>query len=321
MRSGRPGRSLQLRPSWPPRGTPAAAACFRRWSIPRPPPCRHWWRSGSSNMVSISDCSRIERRPRAPVLRASALRAMALSAAGRISRSTPSICSSLVNCLTTAFFGSVRICTSASSLSSASEATTGMRPTSSGIRPNLIRSSGSTSRNTSVRLRCFLLLTEAPKPMPEASVRFSITFSRPGERAAADEQDVGRVDLQEILVRVLAPALRRHAGHGAFDQLEQRLLHALARHVAGDRGVVGLARDLVDLVDVDDAALGALDFVVAALQQLLDDVLDVLAHVAGFGQRGGIGHHEGHVEHARQRLGQQRLARAGGADQQDVALG
>ena len=33
---------------------------------------------GSSNIVSISDCSRIERRPRAPVLRASALRAIAL---------------------------------------------------------------------------------------------------------------------------------------------------------------------------------------------------------------------------------------------------
>jgi hypothetical protein len=31
-----------------------------------------------------------------------------------------------------------------------------------------------------------------------------------GERAAADEQDVRRVDLDELLVRVLAPALRRH---------------------------------------------------------------------------------------------------------------
>ena len=91
--------------------------------------------------------------------------------------------------------------------------------------------------------------------MPERSVRFWMTFLQAVERAAADEQDVGRVDLQEILVRVLAPALRRHAGHRAFDHLEQRLLHALARHVAGDRRVVGLARDLVDLVDVDDAAL------------------------------------------------------------------
>ena len=119
----------------------------------------------------------------------------------------------------------------------------------------------------------------------------------------------------------LRPALRRHRGDGAFHDLQQRLLHALARHVAGDRGVVGLARNLVDLVDIDDAALRALDIVVGRLQQLEDDVLHVLADVAGFGERGGVGHGEGHVEDARQRLRQQRLARAGRPDQQDVRLG
>ena len=75
------------------------------------------------------------------------------------------------------------------------------------------------------------------------------------ERAAADEQDVRRVDLEELLVRVLAPALRRNVGDGAFEDLQQRLLDAFARHVAGDRGVLVLAADLVDFVDVDDALL------------------------------------------------------------------
>src|SRR5205085_5083200 len=46
------------------------------------------------------------------------------------------------------------------------------------------------------------------------------------EGAAADEQDVGRVDLQELLLRMLAPALRRDGGGGAFHQLQQRLLDA-----------------------------------------------------------------------------------------------
>jgi hypothetical protein len=55
---------------------------------------------------------------------------------------------------------------------------------------------------------------------------------------------------------MLAAALRRHAGDGALHDLEQRLLHALARYVAADRGIVGLARYLVDLVDIDDAARG-----------------------------------------------------------------
>ena len=42
----------------------------------------------------------------------------------------------------------------------------------------------------------------------------------------------------------------------ALDDLEERLLDALAGHVAGDGEVLGLAGDLVDLVDVDDADLG-----------------------------------------------------------------
>ena len=152
-------------------------------------------------------------------------------------------------------------------------------------------------------------------------MREEMILSSPAKAPPHDEQDVGRVDLQEFLLRMLAPALRRHGGNGAFHDLEQRLLHALARHVAGDRRVVGLAADLVDFVDIDDAALRPLDIVVGDLQQLEDDVLDVLADIAGFGQRRGVGHGEGHVEDARQRLGQQRLAAARGADQHDVRFG
>ncbi len=142
----------------------------------------------------------------------------------------------------------------------------------------------------------------------------------PGEGSAADEQDVGRIDLQKFLLRMFAPALRRHGGDGAFHDLQQGLLHALARNVAGDGRIVGFARNLVDFVDIHNAALRPLDIVVGRLQQLEDDVLDILADIAGFRQRGGVGHGERHVEDARQRLRQHGLADAGGADQQDVRL-
>ena len=67
---------------------------------------------------------------------------------------------------------------------------------------------------------------------------------------------------------MLAPALRRHRSDGALHDLEERLLHAFAGHVAGDRWVIGLSADFIDLVDVYDAALGALDVVIRRLQQL-----------------------------------------------------
>src|SRR5690606_21175314 len=66
-------------------------------------------------------------------------------------------------------------------------------------------------------------------------------FLQARERTATDEQDIARIDLQELLLRMLAPTLRRNRCNSTLDQLEQCLLHALARHVARDRRVVGLA--------------------------------------------------------------------------------
>ena len=198
---------------------------------------------------------------------------------------------------------------------------TGTRPMNSGIRPNFSRSSGSTPLQDVAGppvVGGFDLGAEADRGRPAAR---GDDLLEPGKGAAADEQDVGGVDLQELLLRVLAAALRGHRGDRAFHDLEQRLLHALARHVAGDRRVVGFPADLVDLVDIDDAALRPLDIVVGGLEQLEDDVLDVLADIARLGQRGGVGHGEGHVEDAGERLREQRLAAAGRADQQDVRLG
>jgi hypothetical protein len=79
-----------------------------------------------------------------------------------------------------------------------------------------------------------------------------------------------------------APTMRRHRSDSTFHDLQQRLLNALSRNIATDRDVRGLAADLVDLIDINDAALCALDIVIGRLQQLEDDVLDVLPDVAGF---------------------------------------
>ena len=119
---------------------------------------------------------------------------------------------------------------------------------------------------------------------------------------------------------MLATTLRRHRSNRTLDQLEQRLLNAFTGYIAGDGRVVGLTRNFVDLVDVDDTHLGLLDIVIALLQQLLNDVLDVLTHVTGFGQGGGVSNSKGHIQQASQGFGQQRLTGTGRADQQDVAL-
>src|SRR4029077_8589176 len=141
------------------------------------------------------------------------------------------------------------------------------------------------------------------------------------EGAAADEEDVGGVDLEVLLLRVLSPPLRRHVGDGPLEQLEQGLLYALARHVAGDRDVLAGLADLVNLIDVDDAILGGGDLVVGRHHELEDQVLDVFADVAGLGQGGGVADGERDVQPAGQGLGQGGLAAARRADQENIALG
>src|ERR1044071_9558087 len=140
------------------------------------------------------------------------------------------------------------------------------------------------------------------------------------ERPAADEQDVRGVDLDQLLLRAVARAVGRDRRGLALEDLEQRLLDALTGHVARRRRRAALARDLVDLVDADDAARGLLDVAAGGAEQRLDHALDVLADVARLGERRGVRDGERYVELLGQGLGQQRLARAGRPDQQDVAF-
>ena len=112
---------------------------------------------------------------------------------------------------------------------------------------------------------------------------------------------------------MLAASLRGDVAHAAFENLEQSLLDALAGDVAGDGDVLGLAADLVDLIDVDDAAFGAFDIEVGGLQQAEDDVFHILADVSGLGERGGINDTERHVKDAGEGAGEQGFPGAGGA--------
>src|SRR5579859_647139 len=144
---------------------------------------------------------------------------------------------------------------------------------------------------------------------------------QPYKGASADKQDVGRVYRGEFLVRMLAATLRRNVGDGAFQNLQQRLLHAFAGDVARDRGVLVLAADLIYFINVDDAGLGTAYIAISRLQQLEDDVFYVLTHVPGFGEGGGVYDGKGDIEHARQGLRQQRLAGPGWSNQQNIAFG
>src|ERR1035438_10316065 len=146
-------------------------------------------------------------------------------------------------------------------------------------------------------------------------------FFQTYEGAAANEKNIRSIDGREFLMRMLAPALGRNIGDRPLQYLQQRLLHALTGHVAGDRRVLVLAADLVNLIYIDDAGLRSTHIAFGGLEKLENDVFDIFAYIASLGERSGVDDCEGHIQHAGESLREQRLARPGWADQQNVGFG
>src|ERR1700690_3773924 len=144
-----------------------------------------------------------------------------------------------------------------------------------------------------------------------------------GERSGRDEQDVLRIEHEEVGL-VLDPGdVDRLEDLSPHQELEQRLLGSLATDVArAGAGALPLAPpgDLVDLVDEYDSALRELNVLIGAVQKLAHHDLDVLAVVAGLGVLGRVGDGEGHLETLGQRARDVRLAGAGRTEQQQVRL-
>ena len=72
-----------------------------------------------------------------------------------------------------------------------------------------------------------------------------------------------------------------------------------------------ISGNLIDFIDIDNAYLGFLYIVITFLKQLLNDVLDILTHIARFSERCRIGDSKGNIQQARQGFCQQCFTRAG----------
>jgi hypothetical protein len=142
----------------------------------------------------------------------------------------------------------------------------------------------------------------------------------PHEGPTAYEQDVGRVHLHVFLLRVFLGSAWSYADFGAFQDLEKPLLNPFPRDISGCRWILALSRNLIDLIDVNDALLGPFHIVIGSGQEVLHNRLHILAHVARFGQGGGVSHGKRDLQEPRQRLRQQRLPRAGWTDEKNVGL-
>src|ERR1035437_5681334 len=134
---------------------------------------------GTRYITSSISSSRMIFSPRAPTFRAIASSATASRASSVKRSATFSKSSKVWYCLMREFFGSLRIDTRDARSRSCSVATTGTRPTNSGIIPNLIMSSGWPFSRSSPARRSFFEASFAPNPIAFSERRRPMISSRP----------------------------------------------------------------------------------------------------------------------------------------------
>ncbi|CSI51559.1 Uncharacterised protein [Vibrio cholerae] len=61
------------------------------------------------------------------------------------------------------------------------------------------------------------------------------------------------------------------------------MLNPFTRHVTCDGWVFRLTRNFVNFIDIDDTTLRFCNIVIAFLQQLLNDIFYIFAHITRFG--------------------------------------
>ena len=145
-------------------------------------------------------------------------------------------------------------------------------------------------------------------------------FAQAVKCTTAYKKDIGCIDLDKFLIRMLSSALGRNVRNSSFDDLQKSLLNALARNVAGYRAVFALARNLINLIDINNSALGFFYVEISCLNKAKQNILYVLADIARFCKGCGIGNGKRNVKHPCKRLRKKGFSYAGRTEEENVAF-
>ena len=77
--------------------------------------------------------------------------------------------------------------------------------------------------------------------------------------ATTDKEDIRRIDLNKLLLRVFSASFWRDARDRPFNNLEQRLLDTLTGNISRNRRIISFSGNLIDLIDIDNSLLTFLD--------------------------------------------------------------
>jgi hypothetical protein len=116
-----------------------------------------------------------------------------------------------------------------------------------------------------------------------------------GKCTTGNEEDVGRVNLQEISAGILPSGILGDVDHVALNNLQQRVLNTFSGNVSADRYIAAAASDFIRLVNVNDSSLASLNVLSRLQIQFEEDRFDILTDVASLGKTGSVGDNCGRV--------------------------
>ena len=119
---------------------------------------------------------------------------------------------------------------------------------------------------------------------------------------------------------MLAAAFRWDIDDIAFKEFQHSLLHTLSGNVPGNRRIVALAGDLVDLINEHYPPLCLGHVVISFLEEACQDAFHIFTHIAGLGEYRRVNYGERDSKHLGDSLGQKSLAGPGRTDEEDIGL-
>src|SRR5699024_1795838 len=134
------------------------------------------------------------------------------------------------------------------------------------------------------------------------------------ECSAEYKEDVFRIYLDGLLVRVFSAALWRYTCSRAFQNLEQRLLYTFTLNISCNGCVLAFTCNLIDLIDVDDSLFRTLYIKVCSLDQTQKNVFYIISDIACLSETCRIRNRKWNVKRSCQSLSEQCFTTAGRTD-------
>ena len=117
--------------------------------------------------------------------------------------------------------------------------------------------------------------------------------------------------MNKLLLRMLTSTCWRNTCNGTLKNLQKCLLNAFTRDVTSNREVLGLASNLINLIDVDNTYLSAVNIAICGSNELKQDILDIFTNVTSLGKGCCVSNSKRHLKKTSKRLSKQRFTSTG----------